>query len=79
MSGGYGKSESHQRASADVRGARHGGSLSRELDLELVRLEILVDSLEEMEEQLMLNEDECDNVSEYHSSEDGDLSSARET
>ena len=54
------------------------GTLGKELDLELVRLEILVDSLQEMEEQLNLNEQQEDSMSEYQSSEDGDLSSARE-
>ena len=55
-----------------------GSTLGKELDLELVRLEILVDSLQEMEEQLTLNEQQEDDMSEYQSSEDGDLSSARE-
>ncbi|XP_070181234.1 uncharacterized protein [Littorina saxatilis] len=93
-SSGYGTASSKLSASSESSpGGDGSGSLSKELDLELVRLEILVDSLQEMEEELNFNEQqkinekeegeeggagECD-VWEYQSSEYGDLlSSANE-
>lgn len=76
-----GPSSGYATASSNLSGIHEnpsGGTLGKELDLELVRLEILVDSLQEMEEQLNLSEQQEDSMSEYQSSEDGDLSSARE-
>ena len=77
-SSGYGSASTKRSASGDSLEMTPGRKMSRELDMELVRLEILVDSLEEMEEQLAFNEQQEDALSEYQSSEDGDVTSAVE-